>query len=135
MKSLVFLAVIAALILAACGKSSDRKSGSKVPLSATPTETAPGAAVAATGPQDHCEVHVTGAQTVDIVGSKPRGTPSGAISIGTEYWYSDDELRMALATMVRIGGDKPSKEEVDRKVDEAMKKDPRLWLLMMNCST
>ena len=25
--------------------------------------------------------------------------------------------------------------EVDRKVDEAMKQDPRLWLLIMNCST
>jgi len=135
MKFLVSSALFLALVLAACGKSSDGKAGSKAPLSATPTEVAPGAAVAATGPQDHCEVHVTGAQTVDIVGTKSHGTPNGKLSVGTEYWYSDDEIRMALSTMVRIGGDKPSKAEVDRKVDEGMKQDPRLWLLMINCST
>ena len=135
MKWQVSLSLILGLVLAACGKSSDGKAGSKAALAVTPTETAPGTAVAATGPQDHCEIHVTGAQTVDIVGTKSRATPSGKMSVGTEYWYSDDELRMALATMVRIGGDKPSKEEVERKVDEGMKKDPRLWLLMVNCAT
>lgn len=138
MKWQVALSLVLALVLAACGKSSDGKAGSKALPAATPTETAPGTAgtaVAATGPQDRCEIHVTGAQTVDIVGTKSRGTPDGKISVGTEYWYTDDELRMALATMVRIGGDKPSKAEVDRKVDEGMKKDPRLWLLMMNCGT
>jgi hypothetical protein len=130
MKWLIFLA----LTLAACGKSSDGKAGSKAALPASPTPATPGAAIADTGPQDRCEVHVTGAQTVDIVATKPRGSPSTKISVGTEYWYTDAELRSALATMVRIGGDKPSKAEVDRKVDEGMKQDPRLWLLMMNCS-
>jgi hypothetical protein len=135
MKCPVVLAVFLALIPAACGKSSDGKAGSKAALPASPAPTTPGAAVADTGPQDRCEVHVTGSQTLDIVATKPRGSPSPKISVGTEYWYTDDELRMALATMVRIGGDKPSKEEVQRKVDEGMKKDPRLWLLMMNCAT
>jgi len=88
-----------------------------------------------TGPKDRCEVHVTGSQTVDIVGTKPRGSQNARMSAGSEYWMTDEELRGALAMMVRIGGDKPAKEEVDRKVDEAMKKDPRLWLLIMNCST
>ena len=72
---------------------------------------------------------------MDIVGTKPRGSQNAKMSAGSEYWMTDEELRGALAMMVRIGGDKPAKEEVDRKVDEAMKKDPRLWLLIMNCST
>jgi hypothetical protein len=131
MKWLMFLA----LMSAACGKSSDRKPGSAAPLAATPTSTTPEAAAATTGPQDHCEVHVTGSQTLDIVGTKVHGTPDGKISMGTEYWYSDDEIRMALATMIRVGGDKLSKAEVDRKVDEGMKQDPRLWLFLMNCAT
>lgn len=130
MKWLLFIA----LPLAACGKSSDGMAGSNAPKPASPSANAPGAA-AATGPQDHCEVHVTGAQTVDILGTKPRGRPDGKVSAGSEYWLTDDEIRRALATLVRIGGDKPSKQEVDRKVDEGMQKDPRLWLLLMNCST
>ena len=134
MKWQVSLSLILGLALAACGKSSDGKAGSKAPLAATPTEIAPGTPVAATEPQDRCEVHVTGALTLDILATKPRGSPNPKLSVGTEYWYTDDELRMSLATMVRIGGDKPSKEEVERKVDEGMKKDPRLWLLMVNCA-
>ena len=78
---------------------------------------------------------MTGSQTLDIVGTKLRSSPSPTMSAGSEYWMTDEELRGALAMMVRIGGDKPSKQEIDAKVDEAMKKDPRLWLLMMNCST
>jgi hypothetical protein len=125
------------LALAACGKSSDGKAGNAGSNAPSPTpasaDTAGGAA--ATGPQDHCEVHVTGAQTVDILGTKPRGHREGDVSAASEYWYTDDELRSALGTMMRIGGDKPSKAEVERKVDEAMKQDPRLWLLLFNCKT
>jgi hypothetical protein len=135
MKWPVFLTLVLALLLAACGKPSDDKAGSKAAPPASPAPATPGAAVADTGPQDRCEVHVTGSQTVDIVATKPRGSPNPKLSVGTEYWYSDDEIRMALSTMVRIGGDKPSKADVERKVDEGMKKDPRLWLLMMNCAT
>jgi hypothetical protein len=130
MKSLLWIA----LTLAACGKSSDGKAASNAPSPAGPSTSAPAEAVA-TGPQDRCEVHVTGALTVDIVGTKPRGSQNPKMSVGSEYWYTDDELRGALGTMTRIGGDKLSKDEVNRKVDEAMKKDPRLWLLLINCST
>jgi hypothetical protein len=130
MKCLLWIA----LTLAACGKSSDRTSGSNAPSPSSPPASATGAA-ATPEPQDRCEIHVTGAQTLDIVGTKRRGSPSPKLSVGSEYWMTDDELRNALTMMMRIGGDKPSKQEVDRKIDEAMKKDPRLWLLVMNCST
>jgi hypothetical protein len=119
-----------ALALAACGKSSDHPAGSNAGAAGD----APGAPVAA-GPQDRCEVHVTGAQTVDIVATKPRRSHDPRLSVGSEYWLTEDELRSALGVMLRIGGNKPSKAEVDRKVDEEMKKDPRLWLLIMHCST
>jgi hypothetical protein len=127
-----------ALTLAACGKSSDgtagSKAGSNAPSPARPSASAPGEA-APTGPQDRCEIHVTGSQTVDIIGTKRRGAQDGKVSAGTEYWLTDGELRNALATFARLGGNKPSKEEVERKVDEGMKKDPRLWLLLINCAT
>ena len=42
---------------------------------------------------------------------------------------------MALGTFARLGGDKLSKEAVERKIDEGMKKDPRLWLLIVNCKS
>jgi hypothetical protein len=130
MKKLLWIA----LTVAACDKSSEVTAGSNAPLPAARSASPPGAA-AATGPQDRCEVHVTGSQTLDIIATKPRRSPDGKVSAGTEYWLTDEELRYALATLVRIGGDKPSKAEVDRKVEEGMKKDPRLWLLLMNCST
>src|SRR5262245_33882283 len=123
-----------ALTLAACGKSSDHTTGSNVPSPAKPSSTASGAA-AATGPEDRCEVHVTGSQTVDLIGTKPRGSQDGKVSAGAESWLTEEEPRSALATMARIGGDKLSKEQVERKVDEGMKKDPRLWLLLLNCAT
>jgi hypothetical protein len=123
-----------ALALAACGKSSDRSAGSNAASAAAPPENAAAGAVA-TEAQDRCEVHITGSQTLDVIGTKPRSSPSPKMSAGSEYWMTEDELRNALAMMVRIGGDKPSKEALDRKVDEKMKKDPRLWLLVMNCST
>jgi hypothetical protein len=123
-----------ALTLAACGKSSDRKVGSNAPNPPSPSASAT-EAVATPGPKDRCEVHVTGAQTVDIIGTKSRGAPDPKMSAGSEYWMTEEELRNALAMMMRIGGDKPSKQEVDRKLDEKMKNDPRLWLLVMNCST
>jgi hypothetical protein len=123
-----------ALALAACGKPSDRTAGSNAASAAAPPANAAAEPVA-TVAQDRCEVHVTGSQTLDVVGTKPRSSPSPKLSVGSEYWMTEDELRNALKTMVRIGGDKPSKEEIDRKVDEGMKKDPRLWLLIMNCST
>jgi hypothetical protein len=135
MKRLVWIA----LTLAACGKSSDSKSsdgtaGRNAPSGARPPATAPSEPAAA-GPQDRCEVHVTGARTVDIIGTKPRGAQDGKVSAGTEYWLSDGELRSALGTFVRLGGDKLSKADVERKIDEGMKKDPRLWLLLLNCKT
>src|SRR5690242_18796912 len=127
---LVWIAL--ALALAACSKSSDRSAGSNAASAAVPASAAAGAV--ATEAQDRCEVHITGSQTLDIIGTKPRGSPSVKLSAGSEYWMTEDELRNAIATMVSFG-DKRSKEEIDRKVDEEMKKDPRLWLLMMNCST
>jgi hypothetical protein len=122
-----------ALTLAACGKSSDRTAGSNAPSPASPPANAP--AAAATGPQDRCEVHVTGSQTMDIVGTAARGRPNTKVSAGTEYWMSDEELRSALGTFARLGGDKLSKDAVERKIDEGMKKDPRLWLLLVNCKS
>ena len=130
MKSLLWIV----LTLTACGKSSDRTPGSNKPSPASPSVVAPAGDVAP-GPQDRCEVHITGAQTVDIVGTKPRGEQSGKVSAGSEYWLTDDELRSALSTFARLGGDKLSKDQVERKVDEGMKADPRLWLLLINCST
>src|SRR5262245_47914952 len=122
------------LVLVACGKSSDRSAGSNAASAAAPPAKAAAEAVAP-GPQDRCEVHVTGSQTLDIVGTKPRHSPSPKLSVGSDYWMTDDELRNALKMMMNIGGDKLSKEAVERKLDEEMKKDPRLWLLVMNCST
>jgi hypothetical protein len=123
-----------ALTLAACGKSPNGTAGSNAPSPASSPASAPGGA-AATGPEDRCEVHVTGPQTADIVGTRPRSRPDGKVMAASEYWMSDEELRMALGTFVRLGGDKPSKAEIEHQIDEAMKKDPRLWLLMLNCST
>ena len=131
MKRLLWIALT--LTLTACGKSSDRTAGSNAPSPASPAASAP--AAVETGPQDRCEVHVTGSQTVDIVGTAARGRPNTKVSAGTEYWMSDEELRSALGTFARLGGDKLSKEAVERKIDEGMKKDPRLWLLIVNCKS
>jgi hypothetical protein len=130
MKCLVWIA----LTLAACGKSPSGTAGSNAPVPGSPPASAP-AAAAETGPQDRCEIHVTGSETLDVIATKPRGSPNPQLSVGTEYWMTDDEIRYALAAMGSIGADKAQKAELERKVDEQMKKDPRLWLLIMNCGT
>lgn len=112
--------VAASLVLGACGGDDDggspagpggfgaRKDGA--------TQASGSGASSGTG---SCEVNLTG----DVkVSWKGRG---GASAAGSDYWYSDDEMKKMLGVM------KSSKESVD----DAMKKDPRLFLLILNCTS
>ena len=94
------------------------------PAGAPPTETpAPAAAPAEPAADDRCEVTVEG----DI---KDHGFASGGPSaVGSDYWMSEDELREALKMMAGALGDK------QRDIDADMKKDPRLYTLLLNCQT
>lgn len=65
-----------------------------------------------------CKVSVTGAVT------KTFEAPGGMSALGSDYFMSDDELRKALAVLSGPDG-----------VDEAMKKDPRIYTLIVNCVT
>jgi len=69
-----------------------------------------------------CSVKLTGDVSGDFKGTGDSG------SVGTDYWLTDDELRQAL-TFLQQGSDAEKK----KKVDEEMAKDPRFFLLILNC--
>jgi hypothetical protein len=90
-----------------------------------------GAAGVAAAENNHCELAVTGDATSTIKSDAPAGGAQGKLAASTDYWLSDDQLRTALRVMGDLG--KASAAEKDKKLDEAMKKDPRFMLLMLNC--
>lgn len=71
-----------------------------------------------------CEVNVTGDVTVSWKGD------GGADAVGTEYWMSDDEIREALEFLAT-----GTEEEQKRQVEEGMAEDPRLYILLLNCTS
>ena len=89
----------------------------------------PGAAAADT---NHCEIAVAGDSTVRIAAEAPRDDAQGKLAAATDYWLSDGQLRMALSALLGAGS-KLTPGERQRKVDEGMKKDPRLMVLMLSC--
>jgi hypothetical protein len=128
------LSCLALAALAACGKSS---SGSGGGASGTSASGAPasGAPAAADGPQDRCEVHVTGDLSMNMIATRRRSDPhagGGKVMAGTEYWMTDDDVHSALKTMAGVMS-KKSDDEIAAEADAGMKKDPRLMLLLINC--
>lgn len=64
-----------------------------------------------------CKVDVSGAMT------KSFETAGGRNALGSDYFMNDQELREAVGFLSR-----------GKSVDEAMKEDPRLYTLIVNCS-
>jgi hypothetical protein len=117
-----------------CGKAEDRPGGPATAGVASPGGPAPsaaGAALAASGKVvGRCKIDVTG----DVTASKQlvrHAVTDTKVSVGTDYWMSDDELKTALRVMIGLGDDKGV--DKDAKVAEAMKQDPRLFLFIMSC--
>lgn len=81
---------------------------------------------------DHCEIAVTGESNATIKVDAPVGTAQGKLAASTDHWLSDAQIRMAVSTLQNLGG-KLTAAEKQRKVDEAMTKDPRFVLLIINC--
>ena len=73
-----------------------------------------------------CEVKVTGDLTLSYKGQ------GGASAVGSDYWLTDDEVRNAVSMMTGLGSN-ASDAEKKKAVDAAMKNDPRLYLLILNC--
>jgi len=63
-----------------------------------------------------CKVNISGALTKSVE------APGGMSALGSDYFMNDEEMRKALAVMAGADG-----------VDEAMKKDPRIYALIVNC--
>jgi hypothetical protein len=109
--------------LAACGGDDDDGGGNS-PFGNNDTGgggTTPGSISNLKG-KGECEVKVTG----DVQTSwKADG---GADAVGSDYWLSDDDLRKALEFLASGSGDAKKKE-----VDEMMKRDPRFFILLLNC--
>jgi len=131
----------ALLLVAACGKKDDAAAGSgrpagdkpadrpagdqarvdlDKPLPPTPTPATPAAPPA----DDRCEITVEGDLTA-------KGeSPGGPMAVGSDYWMSDAEIKEAVKAMAgALGGGKP----VD--LDAELKKDPRIYTLLINCAT
>lgn len=90
-----------------------------------------GVASVAAADSNHCELAVTGDATASIKADAPAGGAQGKVAVSTDYWLSDDQLRTAARLLGDYGKLTPADKE--KKIDEAMKRDPRFMLLMMNC--
>lgn len=121
-------AVLVLSSLSACGKKDSTTgdpTGSSTSGSAAPADPASPTPVAAAEPpaDNRCEVTVEG----DI---KDHGFGAGGPSaVGTDYWLSEEELRKGLEVMAGAFGDKKP------DLDAEMKKDPRIYALLVNCQT
>lgn len=83
---------------------------------------------------NHCEIAVSGEATASIKADVSGETSQGKLAAVTDYWMSDAQLRTALGVTENLGS-KATPAEKQRKVEEAMKKDPRFMLLVINCLT
>jgi hypothetical protein len=133
------LAVLA--LIAACGKSQPTTSGAPAAgasgsasgsLSAMPDVTAPPG-----DDDDRCEIHVRGDTTLDATIGHPHAQPSSRharVGAATDYWMTDDELRMGLTALAGMNaGGNQSYEANTAAAEAAMKKDPRMFLLALEC--
>ncbi len=127
------LALLVAALAAACGggggdDDSDGGSPGDDSTADGPKATAtskPGSTNSGKG----CELKVTGDKEIS---AKTAYSASGS-GAGADYWSSDDEIRAALLALVKAGNAGISDADAKKKVDEEMKKDPRLFLLIVNC--
>ena len=114
------------------GGSSATGSAATAPADGSATAKAPAAATNASNPSTgagSCEVKVTGDLSVTGKGQ------GGASAVGSDYWLTDDELREGLKLFEKFGNPDLSTAQVEKNVDEKMKNDPRLFILILNCQT
>jgi len=105
----------------------------RTPLAAIAAIAASGlAGGAAAADTDHCELTVSGDATAAIKADAPHDAGQGKLGASTDYWLSDAQLRMAVETMQNLGK-KLGPADKQRKLDEAMRQDPRFMLLLINC--
>lgn len=83
---------------------------------------------------NHCEIAVSGEATASIKADVSGDASQGKLAAVTDYWMSDAQLRTALGVTESLGS-KATPAERQRKVEEAMKQDPRFMLLVINCIT
>jgi hypothetical protein len=91
------------------------------------------ASLASADAMNHCEITVSGDSTATIKADAPRDL-QGKLATSTDYWLSDAQLRTALNMLQSMDG-KSTDEAKQKKIDEAMKKDPRFMVLLINCLT
>jgi hypothetical protein len=128
-------------LIAACGKS-------PAPSGGAPASGASGSASGSadrlpdvTAPpgegDDRCEIHVRGDATLDAAIGHPHAQPSSRharVGAATDYWMTEDELRMGLTAMAGMNaGGNQSYAANTAAAEAAMKKDPRMFLLTLEC--
>jgi hypothetical protein len=84
---------------------------------------------------NHCEITISGESSASIKANAPATVTSrGKLGLLTDYWLSDAEIRTGVGVFAGIDI-KESKADKDRKIDAAMKKDPRFMPFDLNCLT
>jgi hypothetical protein len=111
---------------AAKGKSDPAKvePGKAEPAKAPEVATPPLPPAADRYADGYCEVAITG----DL--QKSIKAPGGLSATGSDYWYSESEMKSAVTEMEKFRGD----QDLDKRVAEAMKKDPKFYTLILNCN-
>lgn len=74
-----------------------------------------------------CEVKLSGDMTLEATAG------GGATAFGSDYYYDEDEMRQNMEQIARFANSGASDDEIRRQVEEDMKNDPRLFILIVNC--
>jgi len=119
----VLLFVVLGLLALSCGDDSDTGSAGQT---GQPTSSSKTGGVPAKAGSGSCQVDVTGDVTVSFKGQ------GGSSAVGTDYWLTEDEIRTAVSLTTSLGSN-ASDADKKKAIDEAMKKDPRFYLLIINC--
>lgn len=135
MKTVRSTACVALLLLAACDKKAASGGGSAAEGSAAPAAAsepaAPAAASEPTAPapspsadpnQDLIDKYGSCEVTFEGDLQKTYRSPGGASALGSDYFMNEEEIEQALKMFVG-----------EAKVAEAMRRDPKLYTLIVNC--
>jgi hypothetical protein len=131
-KPLLPLLVLSLVTPAACSKSESHPGSEKAAEVAPAAKSEPAPMPAATPkPVDtslgSCEVTVSG--DVQATGLSGGGGPA----IGSDYWYSPEELDKAVETVVQMSVS--DKAKLPAALEKAKKEDPKIITLVINCQS
>ena len=131
-RSAVLVSLALTVLAASCSKSNSEPAPAASAGGTAPAVTSPPAKPVAPpavpdASKGSCEITVTGDVQETAV------SPGGPSAVGTDYWMTPAELDKAVEMMVNAL--QPDKSKIPAEIEKAKQREPKLMLLIVNCSS